>query len=52
MSDYNRTEKTTDTHTDAKPAKPATDTKTTEKHDDAEGGQPAKDSKTTETRNR
>jgi hypothetical protein len=44
MADFERTEKTTETHADAKPA---TDTKTTETHADAK---PATDTKTTETR--
>jgi hypothetical protein len=44
MADSTHTEKTTETHDDAKPAK---DVKTTETHDDAK---PAKDVKTTETR--
>ena len=45
LTDSNHTEKTTDTHADAKPA---TDTKTKETHDAAKGNEPAKDSKTTE----
>jgi len=44
MADSTHTEKTTETHDDAKPAKDVT---TTETHDDAK---PAKDVKTTETR--
>ena len=45
--DSNRTEKTTETHADAKPA---TDTKTTETHADAKPAEAAKDTKTTEIR--
>ncbi len=46
MTDSNHTEKITETHADAKPAK---DTKTTETHDAAKSAVPAKDSKITES---